>query len=339
MEWKDYADFTVEDFLTDDFFMEWVLHPDTENKLFWEEWQQLYPEKKAALQEARNIMLSLEYQQHKMPEQSYDRIWHALHEKMDTLSPQPTPVVNIRKYKWYKAATAAAVLSFAFTTYWWLRPAEKVVYTSAIGESKRITLPDSTIVILAPHSQLHTLASHRADKKREVWLEGEAYFIVKEQATDAAAFTVHAGPLNIEVLGTEFNVNNYNGHTSVILESGKIALQDVKRRQARIIMEPGEMIAFRKGEKNYTKERIKTAEHISWLQQELIFDHATLEEVAVQLYRRFGIRLQFADPAMAQELFSIKLKQPDYNLALKAIQEAFSLQLSKQNDSTYLLSR
>ncbi|ASZ11061.1 FecR domain-containing protein [Chitinophaga pendula] len=339
MEWKDYADFTVEDFLTDDFFMEWVLHPDTENKLFWEEWQQLYPEKKAVLQEARNIMLSLEYQQHKMPEQSYDRIWHALHEKMDTMLPEPAPTLNTRRFKWYRVASAAAIIALAFASYWWLRPEEKVIYTSTFGESKKITLPDSTVVILAPHSQLHTSVFHSAGKKREVWLDGEAYFIVKEQTTDAAAFTVHAGPLNIEVLGTEFNVNNYNGRTSVVLESGKIALQDVKRQQARIIMEPGEMVAFRKGEKNYTKERVKPIEYITWLQHELAFDRATLEEVAIELYRRFGIRLQFADPALEQELFSIKLKQPDYNLALEAIQEAFSLQLSKQDDSTYLLSR
>ena len=59
MEWKDYSDYGPEDFLTDDYFSEWVLRPNKENNAFWEEWQQLYPSRQPIITEARKILLSL----------------------------------------------------------------------------------------------------------------------------------------------------------------------------------------------------------------------------------------------------------------------------------------
>jgi hypothetical protein len=70
MEWKDYADYRQEDFLTDDYFSEWVLRPNQENNAFWEEWQQLYPTRQPIITEARKILLSLEYTREDMPVES-----------------------------------------------------------------------------------------------------------------------------------------------------------------------------------------------------------------------------------------------------------------------------
>jgi ferric-dicitrate binding protein FerR (iron transport regulator) len=342
MEWKDYAEFTAADFLADDFFMEWVLYPDAENQAFWQAWQQHYPEKQQIIAEARAMLLSLEYERHNMPVESYDRIWHRLHEKMDDVMPE-TMRYERTYYRrgWRRAAIVTGVLGvLALGAYWLRKPADKrALYTSQFGENRRLLLPDSSVVILGPHSTLRATAFQPAAKTREVWLDGEAYFIIRNDPATAKPFTVHTGDLNIEVLGTEFNVNNYNGRSQVVLHSGKVALQDKTRKASRIVMEPGELIEYRAENNRYIRRKVATEKYVSWVNNTLVFDNTSLKEVAVQLHNKYGIRVLFADSSLLQEQFSATLEQADHKVVLKAIEEAFGAQLQQKDDSTFLLGR
>ncbi|GAA0538233.1 FecR family protein [Chitinophaga japonensis] len=342
MEWKDYTDFTATDFLADSFFMEWVLHPDEENCAFWEAWQQHYPEKQAVIAAARTMLSSLEYEKHQMPAESYDRIWHALHGKMDPAMPETMRYERSYHHRgWRRAAILTGVCGLlALGLYWLLKPADKrAVYTSQFGENRRLLLPDSSVVILGPHSALKATAFDGEAKTREVWLEGEAYFMVKHDAGNARPFTVHAGDLDIEVLGTEFNVNNYNGRPQVVLHSGKVALQQNARKAARIVMEPGELIEYRADNDRYVRRKVSTEKYVAWVNHTLVFENTSLKEVAAQLHHKYGIQVQFADSTLLQERFSATLKQADHKVVLRAIQEAFSVQLQQQDGNTFLISR
>jgi ferric-dicitrate binding protein FerR (iron transport regulator) len=342
MEWKDYADFTAADFLADDFFMEWVLRPDAENQAFWQTWQQHYPEKQQVIAEARGMLLSLEYERHNIPAESYDRIWHALHEKMDEAMPETMRYErNDLRRRWRRAAIFTGALGMlALCGYWLLKPADRRdVFTSQFGENRRLVLPDSSVVILGPHSSLRATSFGKNVRTREVWLDGEAYFIVRHDASEAKPFTVHAGELDIDVLGTEFNVNNYNGRSQVVLHSGKVALQDKIRKTSRIVMEPGELVEYRSENNRYIRRKVATEKYVAWVDHTLVFENTRLDEVALQLYNKYGIRVLFADSSLSQEQFSATLQQADHKVVLKAIQEAFNAQLQQQDDSTFLLSR
>lgn len=342
MEWKDYADFSAADFLADEFFMEWVLRPDAENQAFWEAWQQHYPEKQQIIAEARAMLLSLEYERHNMPAESYDRIWHSLHEKMDDAMPETMRYerTDLRR-RWRRAAIFTGALGIlTLCGYWLLKPSDRRdVFTSQFGENRRLVLPDSSIVILGPHSSLRATSFGKNTRTREVWLDGEAYFIVKHDASGATPFTVHSGELDIEVLGTEFNVNNYNGRSQVVLHSGKVALQGTTHDAKRIIMEPGELVEYRSENNRYLRRKVATEKYVAWVDHTLVFENDRLDEVALQLYNKYGIRVLFADSSLSQEQFSATLQQADHKVVLKAIQEAFSAQLQQQDDSTFLLSR
>jgi len=342
MEWKDYTDFTAVDFVADSFFMEWVLHPDEENCAFWEAWQQHYPGKQAVIAAARKMLLSLEYEKHRLPAESYDRIWHTLQEKMDHAMPETMRYERSRHRRgWRRAAILTGVCGLlALGAYWQLKPADnKTVYTSQYGENRRLLLPDSSVVILGPHSALKATTFDDEAKTREVWMEGEAYFMVKHQPGNAKPFTVHAGNLNIEVLGTEFNVNNYNGHPQVVLHSGKVALQQNTRKASRIIMKPGELIEYRADNDRYVRRKVSTEKYVAWVNHTLVFDNTSLREVATQLHHKYGIYVQFADSTLPEERFSATLRQADHKVVLRAIQEAFSVQLQQQDGNTFLLSR
>src|SRR3954468_6000565 len=51
-----YSGFDTEDFLNDDFFIQWVINPGEENDLFWQSFVRAYPEKQEAVQKAASII-------------------------------------------------------------------------------------------------------------------------------------------------------------------------------------------------------------------------------------------------------------------------------------------
>src|SRR5690606_14822624 len=78
------------------------------------------------------------------------------------------------------------------------------------GGQYRITLPDGTKVWLNAASSLKWPSRFTADK-REVFLEGEAYFAVDKHqpAGSSKPFIVKTAGQETTVLGTEFNINAY----------------------------------------------------------------------------------------------------------------------------------
>src|ERR1044072_684003 len=85
---------------------------------------------------------------------------------------------------------------------------------------KKIALPDGTLIWLNFDSNVrYTQADNR-----ELWLEGEGYFEVAPQ--QGKAFLVHAGKLDVAVLGTSFNIDAYTPGASitVTVSAGKVSV-------------------------------------------------------------------------------------------------------------------
>ena len=56
----DYSDFDIADFVADERFVETIQHPTSEEEVFWNQWIQAHPEKKAAILKARKIIMMME---------------------------------------------------------------------------------------------------------------------------------------------------------------------------------------------------------------------------------------------------------------------------------------
>lgn len=89
------------------------------------------------------------------------------------------------------------------------------------AEHKFLLLSDSTQVWLNASSTIN-YPEHFDEKKREVYLNGEAYFDVKH--ADKVPFIIHTGDVTTVVLGTAFNVKAYEGqqHITVTVKRGKV---------------------------------------------------------------------------------------------------------------------
>ena len=155
----------------------------------------------------------------------------------------------VRKF-WFKRSygwAAAIVIVLAGVAIWNFRkqttlnghPDEIIAQK---GSKTRTILPDGSTVWLNAGSHIYYDKGF-SGKYREVTLQGEAFFDIIRQPDKP--FIVHAGNLNITVLGTAFNVKSYpeDATTETTLLRGlvKITRRDYEK-QTPIVLHPNQKI-------------------------------------------------------------------------------------------------
>src|SRR5690606_7426184 len=56
-----YKDYDIDDFLMDEFFIQWIKNPNENNRHFWEKWLEQHPEKREVVMEAVKVISSIHY--------------------------------------------------------------------------------------------------------------------------------------------------------------------------------------------------------------------------------------------------------------------------------------
>ena len=240
---------------------------------------------------------------------------------------------------WIMAAAVISVLLMAGGIIrLWLSPSYATHHT-AYGEVKQVTLPDGTVVDLNANSTLR-VATHPDDELREVWLTGEAHFHVMPRQNDnaqAVKFVVHTSNLDVEVLGTTFNVKDRRGITDVVLSSGSILLRKQADHAQALAMQPGDRVRLRQAEEFVITHVPEPVVYTSWKDHELYFDDQTLGAIQQELADSYNVSLRFADPALANLQFTGSAPTDDLTILLTTIQKSFNLTL-KQDANGYLLA-
>jgi transmembrane sensor len=215
-----------------------------------------------------------------------------------------------RRYGLSAAAVAALVIGF-----WWVstrtgHPEEMAVIRTGYGEIKNILLPDSSLVILNANSSLRIPSAWAENGGREVWLEGEAYFQVQKEAATAAKFVVHTKEVDVEVLGTKFNVNTRRQRAVVSLEEGKVRLSmngivtSVMEKKAGLVMRPGQVAEVDEDLQAKVNEDKDVATLSGWSRHEFHFDHTSLGEIAHLIQDTYGYEMVVEDSVMLEKQIS-----------------------------------
>ena len=190
------------------------------------------------------------------------------------------------------AAAAVALLLVAAAAWFFTQNISGTTYQTAYEETQVVTLPDGSVAILNAHSCL-TL-SDDFETRREVWLKGEAFFEV-EKARDKTQkpikFVVHTDRLRVEVLGTSFNVQDWEEKTQVVLATGKVQLTSAT--QEAVTMKPGELAEVTKTSQAIRKKVVDPDRYSAWTKNRLRCDDTPLAEIATVIERRFGKRVVF----------------------------------------------
>lgn len=100
MSYEKYIHYTTEEFVLDENFMQWVLHPNQEKDLFWKEFLQNHPEKKQQIKEASILILSIRVVEPAISSERLEQIYQNAR-----LNSKP-----VRKIGWMVAKIAAVFL-------------------------------------------------------------------------------------------------------------------------------------------------------------------------------------------------------------------------------------
>jgi len=160
------------------------------------------------------------------------------------------------------------------------------------GGTYEITLEDGTKVWLNAATQLRFPETFIGAKTREVELLGEAYFEVSHNAKQP--FIVKTSEEAIEVLGTSFNVSNYQSDdvSKTTLFTGKIALtladSPIKNK---ILLLPGQQGVYDKQQKKLDLINVDGKKDLAWKNGDFLYENEHLLTIMKQLERWYDIKV------------------------------------------------
>tara|TARA_B100000953_G_C18033068_1_gene423506 strand:+ start:3146 stop:4279 length:1134 start_codon:yes stop_codon:yes gene_type:complete len=200
------------------------------------------------------------------------------------------------------------------------------------GKSSVVALADGTLINLNAGSSLRYPNGFKAEGNREVFLTGEAYFQVSHDAK--RPFLVHTDDLEIEVLGTHFNVQAYadEKNSNTVLVNGVVQVKQTANPEDAVVLKPGMQASYTQGSKSLEIASVNTAPYIAWVKGQLYFDQADFPQIARILERKFDVQIQVNNTALKKEKFTAKFKAESLEQILKSFNESYPFNYDiKQN--------
>ncbi|MDP4286092.1 MAG: FecR domain-containing protein [Bacteroidota bacterium] len=203
-------------------------------------------------------------------------------------------------------------------------------------ENRVIFLPDGSKVILSPGSKLNYPSSFDGMGKREVFLNGQAFFDIKHNAS--RLFIVHTGKLETIVLGTAFNIKAIRGEKeiTVTVTRGKVKVKD----QLKILgtITPNQQITYNKEKATSVMKIVDANSFLDWQNQDLFIDNLTLSEAAKILEDQFKIKIIIKDSSIREQRFTATFpKDEKLEQALKSISIFNGVTYTYNNDKSEVI--
>ncbi len=272
---QQYRTFLTEDFIQDDYFIQWVNNPDIDSSLFWKAFLANYPEQREAVFRARVIVINLgKVSKGNIPPQDKDEIWDNLLKQIGT----DARTTVFWSQPWLKVAAAACLLLLAGGLLWQLRAPSADAVSSSSPEAVATTLfetirhegnaprhyqlPDQSKVTLQPGSSIRFVRNFDGPV-RELSLSGEAFFEVTRNVDKP--FIVIASQLVTKVLGTSFSVKAWEDSQDITVEvkTGKVNVfaagdKDTPDPETKgMILRPNQKVNYSKQDEKMTRSLVR----------------------------------------------------------------------------------
>tara|TARA_R100001224_G_scaffold113683_1_gene100079 strand:- start:4559 stop:5206 length:648 start_codon:yes stop_codon:yes gene_type:complete len=196
-----------------------------------------------------------------------------------------------------------------------------------------VTLSDGTKVYINSDSKIIIPKVFKSNK-REVFLEGEAFFEVAKNPNKP--FLIRTKGAIVEVLGTSFAVRNYPGDNIIqtVVSEGTVSFSsDNKSINNGVILTAGNL-----GRLNLDNNEIKT-EHVSdidfylsWKDGYLTFQNEKMKEVAKQLERKYDIEVVFDSKEIADMKLTAELRSRSLVRVLETISMSLKIDYTLLHD-------
>lgn len=186
------------------------------------------------------------------------------------------------------------------------------------GQRVEVTLSDGTHLWLNARSEFSYPVSFNGDR-REVHLKGEAFFDVARD--ENKKFIVNTGRCEVEVLGTEFNVEAYDENDfSTALLRGRVRVSDKLQSNESVVLEPNNAARLDNGKLTVTP--ITDFSPYSWKDGIITFKDIEFNILMKKLEKNYGIRIVIDNPRLDNYACSGKFRISDgIEEVLRALQQ------------------
>jgi hypothetical protein len=331
-------------------FVQWVIDPNQELDIYWNNWLQAHREHFNEVKKARELILGLHHKPLEIQAEVKSRVLLNVlaHDKTKSGSFIPHPSLNKEWNIWlsikqgYKVAMILILIcllgylinQFALPDRLVQKPENLkpsfITKTTNFGEKLNFKLPDGTNVWLNSGSQL-TFPDEFDSLERRVVLKGEGYFDVKED--EISVFKVVSGNLETEALGTSFNINFLNPEKVLVsLIDGKVKIQYIPFEES-YLLAPGEQLQYYKTNKDFKITKFNTEMSIDWKEGLLSFKNAKFQEVVASLERWYGVQIRVSGKPSSPWSLSGKYKNQTLDLVLDRMSfvETFKYEINGKN--------
>lgn len=312
---------TIEDFVIDESFQEFISGTSGSSVLFWEEWIKMHPEKREDFEKAvKLVQLLLQAKKQETDVEKgevFKQIWTKISSSSNTVK---KPMLNVPV--WLKVAAMVILLFGAALAGMKLSNRnmnETLAYQEIIvpiGEKSQVILADGSHVWINSGSRLR-YPNKFGSKSRNVYLTGEAFFEVTHNKD--LPFFVNTKNSVVKVLGTSFNVKSYpeDTKTQTTVLKGLVSVRNHNSPKAYLVR-PSQMLVIRNNKSQQqpladtsllSVELIKkvNVENVTcWKDQLLVFADEPFEDMVLKMERWFNVEIVIEDSSLRQERYNGK---------------------------------
>lgn len=211
-----------------------------------------------------------------------------------------------------------------------------VIYASA-SETETFTLKDGTAVTLAPGSRME--ATFAANSRRIANFEGVGFFHVAPDK--ARPFKIAFGDRTITVVGTKFEVQNFNAHRAVSVAQGVVEVGDVDGvADSPVRLVAGKRLKVDEATGANLLADIDPSAVASWRSGVLEIADETIFKIVERLNGLYGPRaFAVADSETGDTRFSGILQISDKETVARRLDEILPVAVSTGKDGEYLITR
>ena len=336
MENKYYQYYSADQFAELEHFRYWVIYADKEDDAFWKDYLYLHPRQHQIIADARKRVEGTFTNKRHLPLSAVEKlilknaIFRHLH--------LPLPACKLIRKKTIHFLKLSAIISGIVLAPLYLvnkfnKKSILITERSGVNETKKITLPDSTVVLL--HANSAITYSKEIKQDRKISLQGNAFFVVKHKA-DNQIFKVHANGVSIAVLGTEFIVNARNKITDIVLTKGIVKVSLSNNKVNDVFMKPGEKVQLDTINKTLVKTAVNTQLYTAWTENKWNLSAATLLEISNFIYKFYGVETVFKNENAKQLKMTAVIPVTDLNSFTNIIAKTLEVRIIEKNNKLYV---
>jgi transmembrane sensor len=213
---------------------------------------------------------------------------------------------------------------------------EPLSYQTGIGEQLQVDLPDGTQISLNTNSRLEVKLGEAV---RHITLtQGEVFFQVERDTK--RPFVVDAGPAEVRVLGTAFNIHLHQDQSDITVSQGVVRVTERgnpgnRAPTTELLYANQSVSASSKGLAR--PARADAASEVAWREGKLVAEGMPLATLVEEIARYHEVKILIAEPELAQRTVSgvFQLDSPD--TILRALEHSFEIHSMLLEDSSILL--